>query len=164
MMMQPACLTLVTALIAGLMAIPASARDYQRGELSIEHPWSRPTPPGASAGVGYMVITNGSDEDITLLTGATPVAKNVSIHRTSEHEGMMRMQSLDKGLVIPAGETVELKPHSYHLMLDQLSAPLQEGEKIPLTLEFVELGAIEVELAVESMDSAQSDSGHDMEH
>ena len=81
-------------------------------------------------GVGYMAITNHSEQAITLVGAETPRAGNVSIHETSMHEGVMRMQPVDGGLLIPAGKTVELKPHSYHLMLERLPEPLVEGEKV----------------------------------
>ena len=37
---------------------------------------------------------------------------------------------------IPAGGRIELKPGDYHLMLMQPSRALQEGDQIPITLEF----------------------------
>ena len=63
----------------------------------------------------------------------------------------MRMAPVKGGLVIPAGETVELKPHSYHLMLEKLKSPLAEGERIPLTLDFEGAPDIAVELKVEPL-------------
>ncbi|WP_370258223.1 copper chaperone PCu(A)C, partial [Marinobacter nauticus] len=117
------------ALAAALAAPAAFAADHGHGNhhqsrpLQIDHPWSRPTPPGTPMGVGYMVITNHSEQAITLVGAETPRAGHVSIHETSMHEGVMRMQPVDGGLVIPAGETVELKPHSYHLMLEKLPEP-----------------------------------------
>ena len=114
------------ALGAALFAPAAFAADHGHGNhhqsrpIQIDHPWSRPTPPGTPMGVGYMTITNHSDQAITLVGAETPRAGHVSIHETSMHEGVMRIQPVDGGLVIPAGETVELKPHSYHLMLEKL--------------------------------------------
>lgn len=138
-----------------LMSAPVTAHDYTQGEVSIDHPWSRPTPPGTPVGVGYMVITNGSDSDIVLVAAESPRAGKVSIHETTMEEGMMRMQPLTGGLAIPAGETVELKPRSYHLMLESLTERLREGESVPLTLEFEGVGTIPVELTVESLDAGE---------
>jgi copper(I)-binding protein len=147
----------------------ALAHEYSHGNVDIDHPWSRPTPPGTPMGVGYLVITNHSDTDITLVSASTPRAGRVSIHETLMKDGVMRMQSLKGGLAIPAGEVVELKPHSYHLMLEKLVEPLKEGESIPLRLEFEGADAMDVELSVESLDAdmGQKDmdhSGHKMEH
>ncbi|MDX1598534.1 MAG: copper chaperone PCu(A)C, partial [Marinobacter sp.] len=50
---------------SALMNAPALAHDYAQGDVTIEHPWSRPTPPGTPMGVGYMSITNNGSRDIT---------------------------------------------------------------------------------------------------
>lgn len=158
-----------SALIASIFATPVVAHEYAQGEVDIDHPWSRPTPPGAPMGVGYLVIRNHGDSDITLVGASTPRADDVSIHETRMKDGVMRMQPLESGLNIAAGETVELKPHSYHLMLEELAEPLKEGERVPLTLEFEGAESIEVELNVQSLDAEKSEpemdhSGHQMDH
>lgn len=159
---------LLVALLSILLPSLASAHDYAQDALEIGHPWSRPTPPASPMGVGYMEITNTGDADITLTGAQTPRAEKVSIHQSIMHEGVMRMKPLDAGLLIPAGKTVELKPRSYHLMLEKLSEPLKEGERIPLTLDFDGADSIEVEIEVESLDAgskegAMGHSGHDMQ-
>src|SRR5690554_6340917 len=103
-------------------------------------------------GVGYLAITNNGEQDITLVAAQSPRAGHVSIHETSMHEGVMRMQPVKGGLAIPAGETVELKPRSYHLMLEQLPQPLVEGEKIPVRLDFDGTDRRGFELVVEPLD------------
>jgi len=55
------------------------------------------------------------------------------------------------------------------LMLEKLTEPLKEGESIPLTLEFEDAGAIDVELSVQSLDADMKEpemdhSGHQMDH
>ena len=48
---------------------------------------------------------------------------------------VMRMRAVPK-LELPAGETVELKPGGYHVMLMNLKAPLKRGEIVPIKLKF----------------------------
>ncbi|MFL1455878.1 copper chaperone PCu(A)C [Marinobacter sp. GN3S48] len=139
---------------SALMTTPVMAHDYTRGTVKIDHPWSRPTPPGMPMGVGYMAITNNGTSDITFTSARTPRAKEVSIHESRMTDGVMSMRTLENGLIIPAGETVELKPHSYHLMLEKLKGPLKEGESIPLTVSFDGAETMDVELNVESLDGA----------
>ncbi len=138
-------------LSGSLFANPATAHSYSEGQVIIAHPWSRPTPPGTPTGVGYMAITNNGEQPITLISAATPAASRVTIHRSRMENGLMGMEHLADGLVIPAGETVELKPRSYHLMLERLEAPLEEGQRIPLTLTFKDLEDIQVDLVVEGL-------------
>lgn len=163
------CLS-VFVLALALVAPTAFAHDYSHGPVTVDHPWSRPTPPGTPMGVGYMSISNSGSSDITLVGAATPRAGNVSIHETSMHEGVMRMAPVKGGLAIPAGTTVELKPHSFHLMLEKLKSPLREGESIPLTLTFEGADEMQVELNVESLDGemmkseSMDHSGKSMDH
>lgn len=151
-----AILAAPTAFAANHMHAPAEGSQ----PVQIDHPWSRPTPPGTPMGVGYMAITNHSGQDITLTGAETPRAGHVSIHETSMHEGVMRMQPMSDGLAIPAGETVELKPHSYHLMLEKLPEPLREGEKIPVRLDFDGADDQTIELVVQPLDGAQPMTDH----
>ncbi|MBW0148949.1 copper chaperone PCu(A)C [Marinobacter sp. CAU 1620] len=151
-----------------VMPVLAVAHDYTQSDLKIDHPWSRPTPPGGPMGVGYLTITNTGDSEVTLTGAQTPRAGNVSIHESSMNNGMMSMKPMKQGLTIPAGKTVELKPHSYHLMLEKLREPLAEGERIPLALEFNDGQTVQVELTVEplgygGMKKEMEQSGHQME-
>lgn len=137
---------------SALMTTPAMAHDYTQGNVKIDHPWSRPTPPGTPMGVGYMAITNNGTSDITFTSARTPRAEGVSIHESRMTDGVMSMRPLEQGLIIPAGGTVELKPHGYHLMLEKLKGPLKEGERIPLTVSFDGAEDMDVELNVQPLD------------
>lgn len=164
--MNPLSRLTATALIAcsTLIATPALAHDYTTGTVTIDHPWSRPTPPGVPMGVGYMAITNHGDSDITFTSATTPRAESVSIHESTMNDGTMSMRPLKDGLTIPAGETVELKPHSYHLMLEKLEGRLKEGERVPLTVNFEGAETMEVELNVEPLDGGMEMEDKGMEH
>ncbi|WP_273203065.1 copper chaperone PCu(A)C [Marinobacter subterrani] len=161
----------LTTLTAGLLfassaltATPALAHDYTKGDLKIDHPWSRPTPPGTPMGVGYMSISNTGGSDIVLVGARTPRAERVSIHESSMQDGVMRMAPVKGGLDIPAGETVELKPHSFHLMLENLGSPLRENEAIPLTLNFEGAEDMKVELTVAPLDGQTMMNTQNMDH
>lgn len=158
-----------SALIASVFSTVVTANEHAHSNIEIEHPWSRPTPPGTSMGVGYLVIRNHGERDITLVGVSTPRADHVSIHETLMKDGVMRMQPLKKGLTISAGESAEFKPSSYHLMLEKLTKPLKEGENIPLALEFENAEIVDVELSVQSLDAdmkmpEMDHSGHQMDH
>ncbi|MBJ6139004.1 copper chaperone PCu(A)C [Marinobacter litoralis] len=137
---------------------------YASGAIEVQNAWSRPTPPGTPMGVGYMTITNHGADDVLLIAAESPRAGHVSIHETSMHEGMMRMQPLANGLTIPAGKSMELKPHSYHLMLEQLEQPLIEGEKIPVKLDFDGGEDITVKLVVQPLGGTAMDHGDHADH
>jgi copper(I)-binding protein len=131
------------------MSVTAAAHDYSLGSLSIDHPWARATAPGAPVGGGFLRIHNAGDEPDRLIDGSVDFASDVQIHESSMNDGMMRMQHLEEGLLIPAGETVTLRPGSYHVMFTGLQRRLVEGKSEQITLEFERAGEIDVELTIE---------------
>ncbi len=145
---------LVTASVA---AAPAFAHDYVIGDLTIDHPWARPTVTARQPGAAYFSIRNDGDADARLI-GARPIdfAQVAELHTHINDDGVMRMRALADGVIIPAGETVSLAPGGLHVMLFGLDAPLAEGSPVALTLVFEELGEIDVILAVHH----NSDGGH----
>lgn len=61
--------------------------------------------------------------------------------------GAMVMREVDR-IEIPAGESVELKPGGYHVMLLELAAPLEVGQQFTVTLTFEQAGDIAVPVEV----------------
>jgi hypothetical protein len=84
----------------------------------------------------YGTLTNTTGSDITLTGAATEVAGLVEIHEVAMVDGEMKMQELDGGLVIPAGQSVILEPGGNHIMLMELSAAIEAGQEISVTLNF----------------------------
>jgi copper(I)-binding protein len=84
----------------------------------------------------YGTLTNTTGSDITLTGAATEVAGLVEIHEVAMVDGEMKMQEIDGGLVIPAGQSVVLEPGGNHIMLMELSAAIEAGQEISVTLNF----------------------------
>ncbi len=61
--------------------------------------------------------------------------------------GMMTMREVDQ-IPVPAGESVALKPGSYHIMLLDLAAPLEVGSTVTITLTFEKAGEVVVQAQV----------------
>src|SRR6185437_6141386 len=137
-------------LIALAIALPSSvlAHDYVLGNLRIEHPYVRPTPPGARTGGAYFAIRNvGKDAD-RLLRVSSSVAQTVELHSMTMDGTLMKMRAVS-ALDIPPGSTVTLGTGGYHVMLTGLRQPLTVGEKVPLTLTFEKAGGLDVLAYVE---------------
>lgn len=92
-------------------------------------------PPSSPATGVFMTLTNASKQDRFLIKALSDRAKKVELHNHIMEGGMMKMREVEK-IKIPAKGKVTLKPGGLHIMLIGLSKPLQEGEKIPLTLVF----------------------------
>lgn len=134
-----------------LAALPAAAHDYKLGTLEIATPWTRATAPTAKSGGGFMTITNKGTTADRLVAARSNVSSKVEIHEMRMDGSVMRMRELEKGLEIPPGATVALKPGSFHIMFMELNAPFAVSGKVPLTLVFERAGSIDVEMTVEAM-------------
>jgi hypothetical protein len=133
---------------AALMGL-AHAHEYEVGELTITHPWSRATAPRAANGVAYMAISNSGSVDDVLIAAEATISGRAELHEHSMTDGVMQMRPVQAGIVIPAGETVILEPSGLHVMLMGLDDRLVEGERLPLTLVFQNAGTVEVEASIE---------------
>ena len=142
---------LLPLMLALLWSDAALARDYTLGNIFIDDPWSRATPPSAMSGAGYLTLTNKSTAPDRLIAARSAAAGHVEIHEMKMDGNVMRMRELDKGLEILPGATVTLAPGGFHLMLMGLKKPLTRDTRVPLTLVFEKAGSIDVELAVEAM-------------
>ena len=134
-----------------LIALPVAAQDYKLGSLEITTPWTRATAPTARTGGGFMTITNKGTTADRLVSARSTVSDKVEIHEMQMDGSVMRMRELAKGLDIPPGATVMLKPGSYHIMFMELKAPLAKDAKVPVTLVFEKAGSIDVQLNVQAM-------------
>ena len=144
--------------LIGLSFVTAQARDYKAGSIDIINPWSRATPKGASVAAGYMKITNNGTTADRLISGSVDIAPTFEVHEMSMDNGVAKMRPVKGGLEIKPGETVELKPGSFHVMFVGLKKPLTAGEHVSAKLMFEKAGAIDVEYDVLAMGAAP---GHD---
>jgi periplasmic copper chaperone A len=144
----------------------ASALDYKVGALEIDSPWSRAVPKGAKVAVGYMTIKNTGTEPDRLVGGSTPVAGRFEIHEMSMDKGVMKMRPLPSGLEIKPGETVELKPSSFHIMMMDLKQPIQRGKPFKASLMFEKAGEVDVDFTVEAVGATPAAAAptHDAHH
>jgi copper(I)-binding protein len=148
--------TLAVLLLAcALGAGAASAHEYALKSLKIDHPFARATPPGAKTGGVFVTVENTGSQSDRLISVSSPVAGVADLHEMKIDAGVMRMRGV-AALEVKAGETLELKPGGYHVMLSELRRPLKVGDKFPLTLRFENAGAVEVSVWVEEMGAGGS--------
>ena len=149
---------LIAAAVCLLLG-PADSHEYKLGSLEIGHPWTRATPRGATVAGGYLKITNNGAGADRLVGGSSPIAGRFEIHEMRMNNGVMQMRALPAGLEIKPGETVELKPGSFHLMFMDLKQQLEQGKRVKGTLVFEKAGPIEVEYAVEAVGASPGSHG-----
>jgi len=126
----------------------AAAADYDVGSIHISQPWSRATPKGASAGAAYMTLTNNGKTPDRVNCVSSDASAECQIHSMTMDNGVMQMRPVEGGLEIKAGETVTLKPGSFHMMLLNLKHPLEQGNSMKATLKFDNGGTVDVEYPI----------------
>jgi periplasmic copper chaperone A len=134
------------------------AHDYALKSLKIDHPFARATPPGAKTGGVFVSVENTGTEPDRLLGVSSPVAGVAELHQMSVDAGVMKMRGV-AALEVRPGETLQLKPGGYHVMLSELRQPLKVGDRFPMTLKFQNAGAVEVSVWVEAM-GARAGAAH----
>jgi copper(I)-binding protein len=134
--------------------------------VEVKDAWARTTVPGQKASGAFMKLT--AKEGTRLVGASSPVAGVTEVHEMKMEGDIMRMRAV-AGLDLPAGQTVELKPGGYHVMLLDLKVALRKDSSIPLTLVFKNArgveNKVEVSLPVLSMaPGAAMGHGHGMKH
>jgi copper(I)-binding protein len=137
-----------------LVASYAGAADYDVGSIHIKQPWARATPKGASAGAGYLTVTNNGTAPDRLSCVSSDAAGECQIHSMTMEGGVMKMRPVEGGLEIKPGQTVTLKPGGFHVMFVDLKHSLEQGKTVEATLKFEKAGTVKVEFSVAAIGAA----------
>jgi len=146
-----ACLVALGIMVSYLLAAPARAEDVKAGDLVISQAWSRATPGGAKTGGGFLTIENKGSAPDRLVAVSGDFAGKIEVHEMAVKNGVMTMRPVENGLTIDPGKTVTLAPGAYHLMMLDLKAPLKQGDKLAVTLQFEKAGTVAVTLDVQGV-------------
>jgi copper(I)-binding protein len=117
--------------------------------LSIDHPWARTSPTMEGYAGGYFVITNKGREADRLVGAESPVAAKIEVHAIKVVGAGITMKPMARGLSLPPGVPMTLKPRGYHLWIE-LKGPIAKGQKVPVTLLFEKAAPQSIELTVEA--------------
>ena len=161
-------LTILTAAV--LMACSGEMHHTENGNSHAGHQMDEgivissarvlPPFPGRDTAAGYMSITNHSQSDDRLVSVTSPISGAVEIHNHIEDNGVMKMRKVD-GISLKAGETVELKPGSFHLMMFKANLPEDQND-VSLTLNYEKAPSVTMIVPVEGRGGEEGyGSNHD---
>lgn len=117
---------------AGTPAATPSATAAQADALTITDPWVKATDEPMTAAFG--VLENSSDQDVRIVSATTELSTMELHEMTTDAAGAMVMQQKDGGFVVEAGGSHVLAPDGDHLMLMDLTAPVEPGDEVTITL------------------------------
>jgi copper(I)-binding protein len=121
------------------------------GGIQVHDPWARSTPAMATMGAAYLTITSGSADRLIGIEVPQAVASRAEIHETVRDSLVtMRMRPVS-GVDLPAGQSIEFRPGSYHVMLVGLARPLVAGQSFAMTLRFEHAGAVTMRVRVRGL-------------
>lgn len=148
---------LIKNLLVALTAFIVFA--VQAQTVEVKDAWARTTVPGQKASGAFMKLQ--AREGMRLIGASSPVAGVTEVHEMKMEGDIMRMRAVP-GLDLPAGQTVELKPGGYHVMLLDLKVALRKDSSIPLTLVFKDAKGVEsrVELSLPVLSMAPGSAAH----
>ena len=139
--------------VAEQAAAPAQVQDG----ISVQNAWVRPTVGEQDATGAYLTIT--SQEPMSLVGVATPAAEIAEVHEMKMDGDIMRMRMAER-IEMKAGEPLELKPGGYHVMLMALTAPVEVGQEIELSLQFEKADGSKIEMPVKAVASQNAAGDH----
>jgi copper(I)-binding protein len=149
------CVLAIAITIAPGAFAPAQAADVDVGSIHVTEPWARATPKGATTAAAYMTITNKGKTPDKVSCVSSDASATCQIHTMSiDNNGVMKMRPVEGGLEINPGETLTLRPGSFHVMMENLKHPLAAGDTVKLTLKFDNAGTVEVAYPVAAIGAA----------
>ena len=103
--------------------------------VTVADAWVRATVAAQRATGAFLKLTVRGG-DVTLIAASSPVAGVTQIHEMAMSEGVMRMREVTGGVPLKAGQSFELKPGGYHIMMMDLKQPVKAGDRVLLSLTF----------------------------
>lgn len=104
--------------------------------ITVSDAWSRQPAEGQTVTAVYGVVSNPTDQDVTIVSAFTPVTDRVELHETIENaDGTMQMQQKEGGFVVPAGGEFVFESGGPHIMLFDID-PATYPTSVDVTLTF----------------------------
>ncbi|MFW2543873.1 copper chaperone PCu(A)C [Primorskyibacter sp. 2E107] len=155
------------AFLAGAALLSLSTAAY--ADIIVTDAYARTSMPGAKTGAAFMVIENTGEMPDQLIDVRSDIAVKVELHTHQDQGGgVMKMVHVEEGFAIPAGGSHALARGGDHVMFMGLSAPMVQGETVPVTLVFEKAGEVQVEIPVDlerqDVPGMQQGMTHGMEH
>ena len=130
-----AAIAVAALAVTGCTTSPEHDEHTMAEDVTFSDQWASSAEEGMTSVFG--TFTNTGHHAARIVSGSSPAAERVEIHEVRDGEdGNNIMRPKDAGITIPAGGNHELVPGGDHLMLMDLTEPLQPGADVAVTVQF----------------------------
>lgn len=116
-------------------------------QLLVSQAWIREPPPVAAVAAGYFVIENRHAHEVTIDRVDSDCCSNVAMHRSIVTANSVSMSPLSSLRLAP-GESAVFEPGGNHLMLENPTTPIEQGQVIRVEFFCAEGDSTEVDFAI----------------
>lgn len=148
------------AILLVLASLSLSSASFGETKISVKNAWVRALPAGAKITAAFMEIQNKTAKDLEIVKATSSSFGLIELHQTVKHGDMMKMKK-QKSFKIKAGQTLVLKPKSFHLMLFKPSQKFQKGQKIDFEFQTSDKKIVKFQAEVKAQ---KDDSKHSHHH
>jgi copper(I)-binding protein len=140
----------LAAVIMTVVSVKMSPLDRNDAAFVVEEPFLRSSLPTSTSAAAFLVLRNQTGRDDRLIGARSALSGRVELHsHTEDANGVMRMGEIEGGVPLADGATHEFARGGDHLMFTGLDAPLEQGQLVPVTLEFERAGEVEIIVPVD---------------
>ena len=127
------------------LALPTAARahSFTHGDIAIGHAWALPSQ--QTDGQAFFPMVNNGKAADQLVAARSNVCTLIELRKNNRYDDPPL-----SAMPLEPGKPVALRPTARHLRLIGLAAPLQEGQRFSIILDFLNSGEIEIEVMVEN--------------
>jgi periplasmic copper chaperone A len=129
-------LPLAAALVVPLAGCGGSADTdaATSGAITVEDAWVRASDQMMTG--AFATISNSGDTDLTIVSAETTASDLTELHEVVMQDGEMVMRPKADGFLVPAGGEHVLEPGADHVMIMDMTEPIEPGEDVDITLAF----------------------------
>lgn len=149
----------VVALAGFLAACGGGGADetgLEEDTIHVADAWARS--PSEDVAAVFFTAHNGQEVEDRLVGASSPIAGRAEVHETVEEDGEMVMRPVEAVPIAPDAE-VRFEPGGYHVMLFDLTEPLEVDSTITVVLEFEHAGQVPIEAIVKPYVPEEGDMG-----
>ncbi|MBO6578089.1 MAG: copper chaperone PCu(A)C [Thalassospira sp.] len=132
-------------------------------DIEVKDAWAKASKGMVRNGAAFFDVVNAGAAD-RIVSVRSDLAERTELHTHIMENNVMKMRQVQGGVDVPMHGSVQFKPGSYHIMFIGLNKPLEEGEKIDITLEFEKAGDVPVTIDVLNTMAMGPNGGAGMGH